>query len=336
MGTAHPTCLAEGAGGPPAVYPASSVSAVHRALRSILRTWDRRHVQIAAFAGVLLAVAFSSLPPFPGAPGRADDDPAPVATKKAIPVKRLTGPAKLPAPPVTDEETQAVLAAEERVGPIRHGGGARRLVALTFDDGPGPYTGRILAILRRTATPATFFQVGKNLEENPNPGQATALLDRVAIGDHTYTHHSLTAMTRDQQSDEIISTAATMEAQDEKPPRLFRPPYGAFNQDTQALMSERGMALILWSVDSQDYARPGVKRIVENVISAATPGAIVLMHDGGGDRSQTVKALPRIIKRLRARGYGLVTVPELLLRDPPRQEDQHVAAAPPGAGQGAG
>ncbi|MCW2997060.1 MAG: polysaccharide deacetylase [Solirubrobacterales bacterium] len=308
------------------------VSAVRRALRSLPRTWDRRHVQIAAFVGLLLGVAFSSLPPFPGASNH--EDPVAAATKKAIPVKRLVGPATLPAPPPADEQTQAVLAANERVGAIRHGGGDRHMVALTFDDGPGAYTGQILAILRRSKTPATFFQVGKNLEENPNPGQATALLDHVAIGDHTYTHHSLAAMTLDQQRDEIISTAATMEAQGEKPPRLFRPPYGAFNQDTLALMTQRGMALILWSVDSEDYARPGVERIVRNVVSAATPGAIVLMHDGGGDRSQTVKALPKIIQRLRARGYGLVTVPELLRRDPPRQEDQHVAVAPPGADKG--
>jgi peptidoglycan/xylan/chitin deacetylase (PgdA/CDA1 family) len=208
-------------------------------------------------------------------------------------------------------------------------------VALTFDDGPGPYTGRILAILRRTNTPATFFQVGKNVEADPYPAHATALLQRVAIGDHTYTHRSLAAMDVGGQRDEILSTAATMEAQGERPPRLFRPPYGAFNQDTETLMTQRGMALILWSVDSQDYARPGVERIVNNVVSAATPGAIVLMHDGGGDRSQTVKALPRIITRLRARGYGLVTVPELLVRDPPRREDQHVAVAPPGVGKGA-
>ncbi len=312
------------------------MSTIRRALRSVLRSWDQRAVQIAAFAGLLIALGFSALVPLPER--REDASVAAVVPKKpkAIPARRLVGPKTLPEPAPADAEAKAVVAADRRVGPIRHGGGKRRLVALTFDDGPGPYTEQVLAILRRTKTPATFFQVGKNLEENPLPAQATRLLDRVAIGDHTYTHHNLMTMTRRQQEDEIISTAAVMQAQGEEVPRVFRPPYGSFNQVTERLITERGMALILWSVDSQDYAQPGVDRIVHNVVSAATPGAIVLMHDGGGDRSQTVKALPQIIKRLRARGYGLVTVPELLEKDPPRKEDQDVAAVPPGAGQGAG
>lgn len=308
---------------------------LRRTLQHVLRSWDHRAVQIAVFAGLLMAFGFSVVVPMPH---RYEDASvaAVVSKPKAIPSKRLGGPKRLPKPTAADAETRAVIAANERVGPIRHGGGKRRLVALTFDDGPGPYTGPVLRTLRRTKAAATFFQVGKNLEENPLPAQATRLLDRVTIGDHTYTHHNLRQMTRTQQEDEIISTAAVMQAQGEDVPRVFRPPYGSFNQDTEQLMTQRGMALILWSVDSQDYARPGVARIVDNVMSAVKPGAIVLMHDGGGDRSETVKALPTIIKRLRARGYGLVTVPELLEKDPPRKADQEVAAVPSGAGAGAG
>ncbi len=290
-------------------------------------------MQIAVFAGLLIALGASTFVPMPD---RYQDESASATAPGPIPSRRLVGPKKLPAPTPMDVEARAVVAADKRVGPIRHGGGRRHLVALTFDDGPGPYTGPLLAVLRRTRTAATFFQVGKNLEQNPLPARATRLLDRVEIGDHTYTHHSLLTMTHDQQEDEIISTAAVMQAQGEELPRVFRPPYGAFNQVTERLMTERGMALILWSVDSEDYAMPGVDRIVRNVLSAVKPGAIVLMHDGGGDRSQTVKALPQIIRRLRARGFGLVTVPELLERDPPRKADQDVAAVPPGAGQGAG
>jgi len=77
------------------------------------------------------------------------------------------------------------------------------------------------------------------------------------------------------------------------------------------------MLMVLWSVDSGDYARPGVEQIVDRVVSAARPGAIVLLHDGGGDRSQTVAAIPKIVKRLRAKHYRLVTVPQLLRDDPP-------------------
>jgi peptidoglycan/xylan/chitin deacetylase (PgdA/CDA1 family) len=101
-------------------------------------------------------------------------------------------------------------------------------------------------------------------------------------------------------------------------------------------MDQRGMAMILWSVDSQDYTRPGVDQIVKNVMTAVHPGSIVLMHDGGGDRSQTALAVPKIVHRLRKQGYKFVTVPEMLLRSPPQKADQDVATPPPGAGQGAG
>jgi peptidoglycan/xylan/chitin deacetylase (PgdA/CDA1 family) len=75
--------------------------------------------------------------------------------------------------------------------------------------------------------------------------------------------------------------------------------------------------MVLWSVDSKDYERPGVQRIVDGVVAAARPGAIVLMHDGGGDRTQTIAAIPKIVRRLRAKHYRLVTVPQLLRDDPP-------------------
>jgi peptidoglycan/xylan/chitin deacetylase (PgdA/CDA1 family) len=162
------------------------------------------------------------------------------------------------------------------------------------------------------------------------------LLPRVAIGDHTYTHGNMAQLRKGLQRDEIVSTAATMNALGEPAPRLFRPPYGAFNQDTLSLMQQRGMALILWSIDSEDYTRPGVDQIVANVVGNAAPGSIVLMHDGGGDRSQTALAVPKIVHRLRERGYKFVTVPELIERSPPIKSQQDVATPPPGAAKGAG
>lgn len=313
------------------------MSAVRRTLRALLRNWDQRSIQIASLGASALVLVFSTFVPFDRAPtANSSADAGPSQRLQSPPEKRLVGPKKLPKPSAGDEETKAVLAVGKAIGPIRHGGGARRMVALTFDDGPGPFTGPLLAVLRRTKTPATFFQVGKNLDESPQPGKATTLLDRVEIADHTYTHNSLVAMTFGGQQDEIISSAATMTAHDEPVPRLFRPPYGAYNQDTLKLMNERGMAMILWSVDSEDYTRPGVDRIVDNVMKAVQPGSIVLMHDGGGDRRQTIAAVPKIVRRLRASGYGLVTIPELLLKDPPRKDDQDVAVVAPGTGQGAG
>lgn len=305
---------------------------LRRALQSFLRNWDRRSVQLVSLAGLGIALAFVVAVPFQD----SEDHGHTLARRVIVPPARLTGPVVLPKPSKDDELTRAVLRAARDVGPIRKGGPGKKLMALTFDDGPGPYTGQILSVLRRDNVAATFFQVGKQLDQYPAPARAEILLPRVAIGDHTYTHSNMAKLRKGQQRDEIVSTAATMNAAGEPVPRLFRPPYGAFNLDTLSLMEQRGMAMILWSIDSEDYTRPGVDQIVANVMDNAAPGAIVLMHDGGGDRSQTAIAVPKIVHRLRKAGYKLVTIPELLERSPPVKAQQDVASPPPGAGRGAG
>jgi len=104
-------------------------------------------------------------------------------------------------------------------------------------------------------------------------------------------------------------------------PRLFRPPYGSWDRATLRLLHRFRMLMVLWSVDTGDYRQPGVAAIVHAAVAGARPGAIILLHDAGGNRSETVEALPRIIRALRARGYRLVTVPELLLDNPaPRNQ----------------
>jgi peptidoglycan-N-acetylglucosamine deacetylase len=100
-------------------------------------------------------------------------------------------------------------------------------------------------------------------------------------------------------------------------PRLFRPPYGSFNHTTIHELRVLHLLMVLWSVDTDDYLKPGVPVILERALAGAHPGAIILMHDAGGDRTETIAALPKIIHDLRARGFHLVTVPELLLDDPP-------------------
>jgi len=292
------------------------VSVVRR-LIALTARWPVR-LALGTIAAALL-IGVLALLVSPTGDGARAPSARPTTAAAPIPIKRLQGPSALPAPADADAETRAVLAASVNVGPIRHGGGRRPLVALTFDDGPSTDTAKVVAILRRMKTAATFFQVGRSIDEHPFPARATMLLDRVALGDHTYTHRLLKGVGMAQQRAEVVSTAATMRAHGEPAPRIFRPPYGAYDTTTQQLMAERGMALVLWSVDSRDYTRPGVTRIVRTVMDGVTPGAIVLLHDGGGDRTQTVKALPRIVKAIRARGYDLVTVPELLLRDPPRR-----------------
>ena len=98
---------------------------------------------------------------------------------------------------------------------------------------------------------------------------------------------------------------------------LFRPPYGSFNATTMRELQSLHLLMVLWSVDTDDYLQPGVSVIVQRALAGARPGAIILMHDAGGTRTQTIAALPTIIRGLRARGFHLVTVPQLLKDDAP-------------------
>jgi peptidoglycan/xylan/chitin deacetylase (PgdA/CDA1 family) len=195
----------------------------------------------------------------------------------------------------------------------RHG----REIALTFDDGPGPYTLDVVRTLHRLHAPGTFFQVGTTEHFFTDAQQAELSDPLVTIGDHTQNHRRLDQLSRPDQGKEIDAQAAILRAAGAPAPTLFRPPYGAYDASTLALLRERRMTMVMWSVDSEDYRRPGVDAIVANVLSAAKPGAIVLLHDAGGDRSQTIAALPRIVKGLRDRHYTLVSVPRLLHDAPP-------------------
>jgi peptidoglycan/xylan/chitin deacetylase (PgdA/CDA1 family) len=199
---------------------------------------------------------------------------------------------------------------------ITHGSPRRREVALTFDDGPSQYTRGLVRALRRKHAPATFFPVGYAINAY---GRQLRLVHRrgYPIGDHTMNHPLLDQFPATRQAEEIDGQAQLLLRAGVPYPRLFRPPYGAFDAPTLTLLHQRRMLMVLWSVNPEDYYRPGTKVIVKRVVQAVRPGAIVLMHDGGGDRSQTVAAVPRIVHQLRARGYRLVTVQRLLGDDPP-------------------
>jgi peptidoglycan/xylan/chitin deacetylase (PgdA/CDA1 family) len=199
---------------------------------------------------------------------------------------------------------------------VLKGSPRKREVALTFDDGPSPFTPRIVRILRRRHAAATFFPIGQSINEY---GRYLRLVNRrgFPIGDHTYSHPLMGHLPRADQVRELDSQSALLKQAGVRYPRLFRPPYGSFDADTRALLHDRRMLMVLWNVNPQDYERPGSRAIAARVVAAARPGSIVLMHDGGGDRSQTVAALPTIIRKLRARGFRLVTVARLIDDDPP-------------------
>jgi peptidoglycan/xylan/chitin deacetylase (PgdA/CDA1 family) len=207
---------------------------------------------------------------------------------------------------------------------VRIAGSQHREIALTFDDGPGPYTPQILSTLEREDVPATFFEVGV-LERYFYASTAAIVADGDVIGDHTESHEAMSRLSAAGQRRQLLAEASAVENHGARFPRLFRPPYGMWNARTVALLHRYRMLMVLWTVDTSDYRRPGMKAIVKAALAGARPGAIILLHDAGGDRSQTVKALPRIIAGLRRRGYRLVTVPRLLL-DNPAPRVQNIAA----------
>jgi peptidoglycan-N-acetylglucosamine deacetylase len=199
---------------------------------------------------------------------------------------------------------------------IRSGAGGKREIALTFDDGPGPYTPQVLDVLEREHVPATFFVIGIELRYF-SASTVREIRDGFVIGDHTETHPMLAQLTAHDQREELFEQAARIELLGGPRPTLFRPPYGSFNQTTFHLLHQMHMLMVLWSVDTDDYEAPGVEVIVDRALEGAAPGAIILMHDAGGDRAQTIAALPTIIDGLRKRDYRLVSVPQLLRDDPP-------------------
>ena len=199
---------------------------------------------------------------------------------------------------------------------VKQGGGRSREIALTFDDGPGPYTPAVLSVLERAHVPATFFVIGKMLRYF-GASTARAIQDGDAIGDHTETHPMLATLSAHDQYEQLFEQMARIELLGGRRPTLFRPPYGSFNANTLRELRRLHLLMVLWSVDTDDYRQPGVSVIVERALAGAQPGAIMLLHDAGGAREQTIAALPVIIRGLRDRGYRLVTVPQLLLDDPP-------------------
>lgn len=185
------------------------------------------------------------------------------------------------------------------------------VVALTFDDGPWPnQTDQILDILSEHDVRATFFMVGRLAERHP------AIARRVAagghlIGNHTESHAILTRHDREAIRREIVEGSQSIHDVTGVTPRWFRPPGGRMNPAVLGETERMGMDLVLWDVDPQDWRRPDAGRLVTSVLSRVRPGSVVLLHDGGGDRSETIAALPPLIEGLKARGYFLVTLDEL-------------------------
>jgi peptidoglycan/xylan/chitin deacetylase (PgdA/CDA1 family) len=234
------------------------------------------------------------------------------AVRQAAPTRRM--PVRpLPALPETLGKLRAAL---PMTAGVLHGSATQRMVALTFDDGPSGRTPAILRVLARHSAHATFFVVGRATH-----GMEPVLRHIAASGnelaDHTYSHADLLALRTPGRTRELRWTRALVQRATGVLPRFFRPPYGATGPAVNRLGRSLGLVPVLWSVDSRDWQLPGTKAIVRRVLANVRPGSIVLLHDGGGDRRETLRALPAILRALQRRHLQAVTLSRLLARVPP-------------------
>ncbi len=238
-------------------------------------------------------------------------------TATVVPVEKRASPRPAASAPEDEDDQNAAVSAVLAYTPfVKQGAGRGRDIALTFDDGPGPYTPGVLSVLERFHVHATFFVIGAMLRYF-SPSAVRELKDGDVIGDHTETHPEMAQLSAHAQHEELFEQIARVELLGGPRPVLFRPPYGSFNATTMRQLHALHLLMTLWSVDTGDYLQPGVQTIVQRALAGAHPGAIMLMHDAGGTRTETIQALPTIIGDLRARGFRLVTVPQLLKDDPP-------------------
>jgi peptidoglycan-N-acetylglucosamine deacetylase len=175
-------------------------------------------------------------------------------------------------------------------------------VCLTFDDGPSTWTPRVLDVLDRHGAVATFFVIGQSANSRPD------LLRRMdasghAVQNHTMTHPALTRLSVSGIRAELLGADQVVRAAIGKGTTSFRPPGGNTNATVVSTASALGMTQVMWTVDPWDWKRPGASVIASRVLNNVRPGSIILLHDGGGDRSQTVAATDVILAELHRRGY---------------------------------
>ena len=228
-------------------------------------------------------------------PARSSPSPPSLSSKSPTP-ETLTATPEAVAP-VTPTQSRPV----SGVQPPPESG---LFVYLTFDDGPSaPFTGQVLDLLARFNAKGTFFVLGVNVQTMPEFTRRAAL-EGHSIANHTMSHASLQGIDHDAFFNEVTAAQSILdELAGAASTRCLRPPYGATDSFTRAYAAELGYALVLWDVDPRDWARPGVDEIVSAIREGSGPSKIILMHDGGGDRTQTVAALEQVLAQLSDFGY---------------------------------
>lgn len=186
----------------------------------------------------------------------------------------------------------------------------QRVVALTFDDGPDENTtAKLLKVLKEHDAKATFFVMGRRAEELPDQ-LSQIIRDGHEIGNHGFSHKWLTKLSERELVDEIARTEAVIMTVAPKPV-LFRPPGAYYNERILTELKKRGYSMIMWSIDTRDWARQDAAGVANDVVTTVRPGSIVLMHDGSY-AARTPDAVTVILERLSKQNYRFVTVSELL------------------------
>jgi len=223
-----------------------------------------------------------------------------------------TVPTHTPTPKSTAISSKAIAHTPMLNYPLFNGNTHIPEIALTFDDGPNPYyTPQILAILQHYGVRATFFDIGYLVADYPNIVRQEYNQENT-VANHSWSHPVLTHYSAQGIQTQITSTTNIIQATIGVRPTFFRPPYGAMNYTVLAQARNLHYTTVMWNGSAEDWSLPGVNGIVSKTLSYAHNGAILLLHDGGGNRAQTVAALPIIITNLESRGFKFVTIQQLV------------------------
>lgn len=203
-----------------------------------------------------------------------------------------------------DQEPETPVTTLDRLG--RTGAYA----ALTFDDGPEPpWTEQLLDVIEKIGTPVTFFVLGCNIDGREDILKRMALLG-CPVEIHGWDHSAMTQLPPARLAAELDRTRQAIRAATGRDPRYVRPPFGEVDAGVLGTIRDAGLVPAFWSVHAGDWTRPGVPAIEHAIISGLRAGTVALLHDGGGDRSQTVAAVPGIVAAARRRGLQTVCLPE--------------------------
>lgn len=203
-----------------------------------------------------------------------------------------------------------------------HAGTKDKVVAVTFDDGPSPnWTPSILDELKAADVKATFFMLGQHVLKYPDVARRVAA-EGHEIGNHSFDHHGIFFYTVEEAEQEVLECEKAIKDVTGVSTRYFRPPKAWINDEEKTAFARMGYKVILWSLNSKDWVTFDDKYIVAFIDKNIRPGDIILFHDSGGvfgvdggDRHETVKTIPKLVKKLKDRGYRFLTVSELLKID---------------------